>query len=132
MIDIDGYTAFIGRHGILSGHTLLETVHKIMRESLREHDLIGRFAADDFVVCMGGADRSEAEAALETIRHAVEQKAGQAWKTTVTVTCAGVTLSTLEEYDMPLDKVLTTLGGGMIKTRGNGPNHSGYFTLTGD
>ncbi len=132
MVDIDGYTAFIGRHGILSGHTLLETVHKIIRESLREHDLIGRFAADDFIVCMGGAGRSDAEAVLETIRSAVEQKAGQAWKTTVTVTCAGVTLANQAEYDMPLDKVLTTLGGGMIKTRGNGPNHSGYFTLSDD
>lgn len=129
MFDVDGYTAFIGEHGIAAGHKLLAELHRLIRGCVREHDLIGRFVADEFIVCMGGAPRVEAEAALEAIRRAVEKRAGAAWQTTVTVSGTGLTFAAPPEFDAPLEKVLTTLGGGMIQVRTQGPNHVNYVAL---
>lgn len=129
MLDVDGYTTFIKEHGIAAGHQLLSELRQLIRSCVREHDLIGRFAADEFIVCMGGAKRTDGEATLEAIRQAVEARAGMAWQTVVTISGTGLTFTSPADFDAPLEKVLTTLGGGMIQMRTQGPNRIGYVDL---
>lgn len=132
MLDIDGYTGFIEKNGISSGHKLLAEIHRLIRSCLREHDLVGRFAADEFIVCMSGAERSECEAALESIRRTIEERAGEEWDCTVTISGVGTTLSGPMECEAIFEKILTTLGGGMINLRVQGPNHVGYAPFCAD
>ncbi len=129
MVDVDGYTAFVREHGCAAGHALLEKLHKLIRRCVREHDLIGRFGADEFIVCMGNATREEGETSLEAIRRSAEQHAGEEWHTTVTVSGVGLTLASTEDFNTLLEKILTTLSSGLIQGRSLGTNRTVYVTL---
>jgi diguanylate cyclase (GGDEF)-like protein len=46
----------------------LRTLATVMREELREQDIIGRFGGEEFVVALPGADRLHATRVAERIR----------------------------------------------------------------
>jgi len=39
---------------------LLEEIFHLIHSSVREIDIVGRFTADEFIVCLGGMDSAEA------------------------------------------------------------------------
>jgi diguanylate cyclase (GGDEF)-like protein len=119
-LDVDDYTGFVQTCGIEAGHLLLEKIHYLIRESVREIDLIGRFAADEFIVCMGGADRDMAAAALKKINTLVREKAAPGSGCAVTVSGVAMTMQTPEELNLPLAKILAALGSGLITVRAHG------------
>jgi two-component system cell cycle response regulator len=57
MFDLDGFKNFNDRYGHLKGDALLQTVARVLRESLREHVDCGfRYGGDEFVVILPEAD----------------------------------------------------------------------------
>ena len=57
MFDLDGFKKFNDRYGHLKGDALLQTVARVLRESLREHVDSGfRYGGDEFVVILPQAD----------------------------------------------------------------------------
>ena len=57
MFDLDGFKNFNDRYGHLKGDALLQTVARVLRESLREHVDSGfRYGGDEFVVILPEAD----------------------------------------------------------------------------
>jgi diguanylate cyclase (GGDEF)-like protein len=56
------------RLGHEAGDAALRTLATVMREELREQDIIGRFGGEEFVVALPGADRLHAARVAERIR----------------------------------------------------------------
>lgn len=117
LVDIDNYSNYLGIHGMQGGHVLLETVHMLIREVIREMDLIGRFSADEFIVCMYGVDKTMAKQMADSITRVIEEKAGKCSGTPVTISGACVTFDQPSHYNIPIEKMLTILGGGLLNTR---------------
>ena len=117
LIDIDNYTGYLGIHGVQGGHVLLENVHLLIREVIREMDLIGRFSADEFIVCLYGIDKTMAKQMADRISRIIEEKAGKDSGTPVTISGACVTFDQPAHYNIPIEKMLTILGGGLMNTR---------------
>ncbi len=73
LLDVDDFKAYNDSHGHDAGDEILRCVARIMRESARADDLIGRYGGEEFVVLVNG----DAEGALEVaerIREAVEKE----------------------------------------------------------
>ncbi len=119
-LDVDDYTGFVQTCGIEAGHALLAKIHQLIKDSVREIDLVGRFSADEFIVCMGGVDRDAAAAALEKIRAGVRGQAAPNSGCTATISGVAMTMRTPEELDIPLEKILAALGSGLITVRAQG------------
>ena len=86
MIDVDYFKTFNDKYGHLTGDQILHGVGKVIKDHIREIDIVGRFGGEEFCVVLPVTDRYGANFAAERIRSAVETTAIKAYDTTVRVT----------------------------------------------
>jgi len=72
MIDIDHFKAVNDSHGHLAGDQAIRRVAELMRASLRQYDLPGRYGGEEFGVVLPGADATAAAIVAERIRTRIE------------------------------------------------------------
>lgn len=70
LLDMDNFKSVNDRFGHAAGDAVLIEVAGLLRQELRQHDLIARLGGDEFAIVLPGADREQAAAALERIRRA--------------------------------------------------------------
>jgi len=73
MIDIDNFKSYNDSFGHLEGDELLKRVGEILTKSLREIDIICRYAGDEFVVILPETDTAGAKNAADKIKEEVER-----------------------------------------------------------
>ena len=72
MLDIDHFKAVNDVHGHPTGDDALRAVATILRDTLRLHDVAGRYGGEEFGVVLPGIDAQGAAAIAERIRRRVE------------------------------------------------------------
>ena len=73
MLDIDHFKAVNDTHGHQTGDAALRAVGAILRDSVRLHDVPGRYGGEEFGVVLPGIDVDGAAVLAERIRRRVEQ-----------------------------------------------------------
>ena len=91
MLDLDHFKAVNDQHGHPAGDEVLRGVAEVVRESLRQHDIPGRYGGEEFGVLLPGSDAASAEAIAERIRRKIEWAsfAGEL-KVTASIGCAAI------------------------------------------
>lgn len=51
MFDVDYFKAFNDTHGHPAGDRVLKTVAQILKENMRENDIVGRYGGEEFIIC---------------------------------------------------------------------------------
>jgi diguanylate cyclase (GGDEF)-like protein len=74
-LDLDRFKELNDRLGHEAGDAALRVLANVMREELREQDLIGRYGGEEFVVALPGADRAHAARVAERIRQRLQDLA---------------------------------------------------------
>jgi len=86
LFDIDHFKHYNDTNGHLPGDELLKALSKLLRENIREGELVARYGGEEFIMVMPEVDRHEALGAAERIRrliaehpfaHADKQPAGR-------------------------------------------------------
>ncbi|MGH3586310.1 MAG: GGDEF domain-containing protein [Pseudonocardia sp.] len=76
VLDLDHFKAVNDTHGHLAGDQVLAAVAAALRSEVRDHDLVGRFGGEEFVVLLSGLEgggTAELEAVAERIRRRVRE-----------------------------------------------------------
>ena len=68
MFDIDHFKSINDTYGHEAGDIVLTTVAKLARNSLREHDLIGRYGGEEFLILLPATELENAIEVANTIR----------------------------------------------------------------
>lgn len=76
MIDIDEFKAYNDHYGHLAGDECLLKVASVLRQNVREGDLVSRYGGEEFVVVLPNTDPDLAFEIAERIRAAVTTAAG--------------------------------------------------------
>lgn len=84
IIDVDEFKDYNDTFGQAEGNILLKKVGEILMKSLREVDIICRYAGDEFVVILSDTDIDKVKKIAEKIREEVE-KARFKWPMTVSI-----------------------------------------------
>ncbi len=72
LLDIDHFSEICEKHGRFNGDLVLASVGKILREGVREIDMIGRLDVDEFLVILPNVRQSEAVVGVERLRSQIE------------------------------------------------------------
>lgn len=120
LFSIDNYTQYVKTCGIAAGHALLEEIFHIIDGTVREIDSVGRFTADEFIICLGGVNRNEAGAMMETIHSAILKQTSLATGCPIVISGSRMTFERKEDLDLPLEQVFAKLGSGLILARKHG------------
>ncbi len=93
MIDLDHFKQINDNYGHPAGDAVLRELAAILRESLRGHDMPGRYGGEEFGVLLPGSDGPGAEVIAERIRKRIEQAsfgAERALHVTTSIGCAAL------------------------------------------
>jgi diguanylate cyclase (GGDEF)-like protein len=71
MTDIDNFKHYNDRYGHLVGDGILRQVSKIIRDTIRQIDFIGRYGGEELSIVLAETDREQANFAAERIRQAI-------------------------------------------------------------
>jgi diguanylate cyclase (GGDEF)-like protein len=74
-LDLDKFKGVNDTHGHLMGSRLLCELAELLKECVREHDVVTRYGGDEFVVLLVGADSRISMVVAERIRRTVETHA---------------------------------------------------------
>jgi diguanylate cyclase (GGDEF)-like protein len=72
MADLDLLRNINNTYGHLAGDTVLAGIGQIIRESIREYDIAGRFGGEEFTILLPEVGLAEARSFAERLREAVE------------------------------------------------------------
>ena len=86
MVDIDRFKEYNDRYGHLVGDVILKEVAKIIKDSLRQIDLVCRYGGEEFSIILTETDRTGAMFAAERIRQSVETRHIRAYDEDLKVT----------------------------------------------
>lgn len=87
-LDVDGMTALNAAVGWSGGDALLRRIGEELRSSRREYDLVGRWKADEFALCLPGADAAAAKVVLERTLASTYERVQAAFGRPITM-CVG-------------------------------------------
>ena len=73
MVDLDYFKYYNDLNGHIAGDVALREVAVLIRRSVKRTDLAARYGGEEFSVVVYGAEKSEAVAAAERLRRAVEE-----------------------------------------------------------
>ena len=73
-VDVDDFQSINERFGHGLGDRLLASVSAVVKSQLRQMDMLARFAGDEFLAVMPGADGPVAATVAERVRNAVESE----------------------------------------------------------
>ncbi len=86
MIDADHFKMVNDQHGHLAGDQVLKEIANIIRENVREIDIVGRFGGEEFCVVLAETDMEGARVVAERIRKSAEKRLIKAYDSTLRVT----------------------------------------------
>jgi diguanylate cyclase (GGDEF)-like protein len=95
LFDLDHFGTFNKQHGVQVGDQALRVFAHVMRERLRQTDLVARYGGEEFVVVLDGADRDAAVTLAEEIRRRLGERTipaedGAPLRLTVSAGCAAL------------------------------------------
>ncbi len=127
LLDVDDFKAYNDAHGHDAGDEILRGVAKVIRESARADDLIGRYGGEEFVLLVN----DDAEGALEVaerIREAVRSDCvpatGNPLEGPITVSLGVVSLS---EETWSLERLVAMADAEMYRSKKTGKDRVSVF-----
>ncbi len=120
LISVGAFRHYIETFGIDSAHGLLAEVADIVKQEIREMDFIGRFGADEFILCLSGLPREDAARMLATLSHCVMERAIGAGDASIEVAIGALILVEGANLRRPLQDILGALGKCLVGAKAEG------------
>lgn len=126
-LDLDDFKQVNDCLGHHAGDELLKKIALILKEKLRETDILSRIGGDEFAIILSRSDREHVELAAQRILHELARH-------TLTIDAKPVTAYTsigialFPEHGETVEELLSRADLAMYEAKRNGPNRYRFFT----
>lgn len=120
LISVDAFRKYVETYGIDAAHALLAEVADIVKDSIREMDILARFGADEFILCLSGVTDEEAQTRFDSILNAVTENAIGQGDTAINITMGALSLKTEKDMKKPLQDTLGAVGKNLVAAKNKG------------
>jgi diguanylate cyclase (GGDEF)-like protein len=120
LIAVEAFRSYIETHGIDQAHALLEEVAEIVKQNIREMDVIARFGADEFVLYLSGMTETEIHAKLGQLVNIVSEQAVGQGDGGINITVGALALVTESDQKRSLQDILGALGKNLVAAKSKG------------
>jgi len=121
LLDIDHFKQINDAHGHAHGDEVLRATANILRQSVRQGDVLARWGGEEFIVFLPETDRPEAMALAERLRAAIADMrvAGETGETAVT---ASFGIAQQERHHVTLDALIAAADECLYQAKQQGRN----------
>ena len=116
IMDIDHFKQVNDQHGHLAGDQILIQVAKLLQQSVRNTDIVGRYGGEEFLVILPDCSAAEGSKVAEKIRLAIQDAAFDA---DLKVTISG---GVAEYKDQSIEKLIDDADNYLYEAKRNGRN----------
>jgi diguanylate cyclase (GGDEF)-like protein len=127
LLDVDDSKAYNDSHGHRAGDEILRCLARVLRDSARADDLVGRYGGEEFVLLVNGeveAAREVAERIREAVRSACVPESENSPERPTTVSLGVVPLS---EETKSLERLIAIADAEMYRSKKTGKNRVSVF-----
>lgn len=121
MLDIDHFKSFNDHYGHLVGDAILRFISKLIKDNLRQVDLLCRYGGEEFSIILTNTDKEGAKLAAERIRQSVEDGLIKVYDENLKVTIS-IGVATFPEDGRQDQMLIEMADKALYKAKQNGRN----------
>ncbi len=121
MLDLDYFKEKNDRYGHLVGDVILKEVANILKSSLREIDIIGRYGGEEFAIVLAGIGREGAFQVAERIRRGIEGAVFKAYDESIS-TSVSIGIGVFPEDAVDIDGLVDSADKALYRAKETGRN----------
>lgn len=125
LLDIDHFKKVNDQWGHSAGDFVLKETARIMRESLRTQDILGRWGGEEFLILLPRTDLTGARVLAEKVRSTIEDNSMvyEGERIAITISIGGV----LHRTDLGMDKNLELADRALYRSKETGRNRVEFY-----
>jgi diguanylate cyclase (GGDEF)-like protein len=117
LISIAAFRKYVEMYGIDEAHELLEEVADLIKQEIRDMDILARFGADEFILCLSGTTENEAAERLENIFKLIRAKAVGKGEGEILVAIGAIQLADEKHQKLRVQDILAQLGKALVHAK---------------
>jgi diguanylate cyclase (GGDEF)-like protein len=121
MADIDHFKNFNERYGHLYGDAVLRGVAKLLKQGIREVDLVCRYGGEEFAIMLPETTKSQAKLVAERLRQGISQDKFQAYGEPATLTIS-IGVASLPDDATSSQELLDKADEALLRAKSEGRN----------
>ncbi|MFA5117906.1 MAG: GGDEF domain-containing protein [Candidatus Omnitrophota bacterium] len=121
MLDVDHFKGFNDHYGHLVGDAILKEVAKVIKDNLRQIDMVGRYGGEEFSVILTQTDREGAILAAERIRQSLEASSTMIYDEEIKVTIS-IGISVFPDDSRDMESLIEKADAALYKAKEAGRN----------
>lgn len=120
LMSVGAFRKYIETYGIDEAHALLAEVVALVRKDIRDMDILARFGADEFVLCLSGLTQAESQKKLDAVSaHVAECALGQG-DFEIKLTIGALALDEERAMKKKLQDIVAALGRSLVEAKDTG------------
>ena len=116
ILDVDHFKSVNDRYGHLLGDEVLRAVGRVLKQSLRDIDLVGRYGGEEFVVLLPGTNREGAIASAQRLCKNIAAHQLESGQESIQVTVS-IGLACCPEAKIQLDELINAADQAMYRAK---------------
>jgi diguanylate cyclase (GGDEF)-like protein len=121
LMQLPAFRHLLDTYGIDRAHEALAALVKLAQARIREEDLLARYGADQFIVCLSGTDEAAARGVLEAIQAEARKTVASDTAISAALTVGGLVLASDGAKKRPLQDLMGLCGKALVAATADGP-----------
>lgn len=127
--DIDYFKNINDTYGHLIGDYVLKAVSTVLKNNIKEQDLLARFGGEEFLILLSSSNLEETKVICENLRNLIEQYAFNFEKNTIKITASFGIASIDKISEVDFDKAYSHADKALYEAKRSGRNRVCTFNL---